>query len=74
MQDKSGREYAKLSALNPGDRIELDSGFTCAQPGYHTVFQSDDGLYFRCTHGRHYLKGQCDDNEYCIGIYIPHVE
>lgn len=28
-KDKNGREYAKLSELKVGDKLEIDGGFTC---------------------------------------------
>ena len=64
--DKQGRPYAKVSEIGRGDRIELDSGFTCAA-GESIVLYSD-GLYFPCSHGRHYLSGQEKDGYY-VGIY-----
>lgn len=67
--DREGREWAKLSELKDGDKISLDTGFTCAE-GQHTVHCDDDkGLYFRCAHGRHYLSGQVYDGDHCIGVY-----
>ena len=33
------------------------------------VYQADDGLYLLCARGRHYLSGQADDGEHCVGVY-----
>lgn len=58
----------KLSDLQPGDKIKLDSGFTCAPASITEVLQADDGLYFKCSHGRHYLEGQERDDGELEGI------
>lgn len=76
--DSKGREWAKLSEINEGDMVELDEGFTCVQSGRHTVrFDHDaaqrygkaNGLYVDCKDGHHFLKGQADDGDHCVGIY-----
>ncbi len=67
-KDKYGREYAKLSALKDGDFIKIDSGFTCAPASVRSVRQDERGLYFKCSDGNHYLAGQADDGEHCVGI------
>ena len=67
--DNFGRAYAKLSELKQGDWIDLDSGFSCTEARHTIVLYDHDGLYYRCKHGRHYLIGQADDGEHCIGIY-----
>lgn len=72
MADKTGRKYAKLATIKHGDTIEIDSHFTCAQPGFHTAYDNGDGhLYFMCEDGKHYLDGQADDGIHCVGVYIP---
>jgi len=67
--DNAGRPYAKISELKEGDEIELDSGFTCQRQGVHFVHDDGGRLYFNCVEGRHFLDGQADDGEHCIGIY-----
>jgi hypothetical protein len=68
--DKSGRPYARLSELQIGDTVELDSGFTCATDGKAKVGVDERGPYFICGHGHHALKGQADDGEHCVGVYV----
>ena len=71
--DTSGRPYAKLSELRTGDCIELDESFDCHSPGIAIVFETKPGirLYFVCKYGFHFIDGQADDGEHCIGIYGP---
>jgi len=69
MLDKNGREYAKLSQLEPGDEIELDTGFTCHKAGMTYVRRDHNGLYFLCDEGHHYLNGQADNGEDLVGLY-----
>ena len=71
--DKNGREWAKLSQLNVGDKIECDSGFDCVDTGaVLTVQQDEDGKYIACDHGRHYLNGHLEtDGDHLVGVY-PH--
>jgi hypothetical protein len=68
--DTNGRLWAKMSDMKEGMTIELDSGFTCHAPGEVEVKLADDGFYFECEEGRHYLHGQADDGEHLIGIYM----
>ncbi len=68
--DKAGRAYAKLSELKPGDKVELDDGFTCHPAGVVILYQRN-GLYFDCHEGGHNLLGQADDGEHCVGVYGP---
>ena len=68
--DRQGRPWAKLSELKVGDIVELDGGFTCQEAGVATVHSDEDEkLYFICGDGRHYLSGQADDGEHCVGVY-----
>lgn len=83
MQDTRGREYAKLSDLKPGDRVQVDDGFEgCFLPWsilqvveekgelglYHNAPESAGGHEADCLH---MLEGQLSDEEedYLIGIY-----
>jgi hypothetical protein len=68
MEDVNGREYAKLSDLKEGDIVELDRDFSCMS-GIVEIFHSDDGLYFVCIYGRHYLIGQMEADGSLTGIY-----
>ena len=69
--DKQGRPWAKLSELKPGDTIELDAGFSCAHLGPREIVKDARGFYFICAQGSHYLDGQADDGEHCVGVYGP---
>lgn len=68
--DKQGRQWARLSELKEGDKIELDSGFTCAS-GRKILKVTPDGLAFDCAEGiaAHVISGQADDGEHCVGVY-----
>lgn len=80
-----GREWARLSNLKAGDRVELDDGFTCGIAGKTlTVLQDEDGLFVPCDGGdiseephatnerKHYLDGQISevDNDHLVGIWM----
>jgi hypothetical protein len=68
--DKHNRPWAKLSELKDGTEIELDGGFTCRKEGFAKVRADEKGeLYFTCREERHYLSGQADDGEHCVGVY-----
>jgi hypothetical protein len=68
--DVHGREYAKLSELKPGDRLEIDGGFPCIHRGRkRTVRRDEGGLFVGCLSGQHYLDGQADDGEHLVGMY-----
>lgn len=68
--DNNGRSYVKLSQLRVDSMIELDGDFTCADAGPVRVLHDGDGFYFICKDGHHYLAGQADDREHCVGVYI----
>ena len=70
MKDLHGRDYAKLSKLGVGDKIELDAGFTCHCKGTTYVrLDKHRQLYFLCDEAHHILSGQADNGEDLIGIY-----
>jgi hypothetical protein len=71
MQDKNGREWARLSQLMPGDEVQCDGGFTCLpNKAVATVKEDSDGKYISCDHGKHYLDGQLEtDGDSLIGLY-----
>lgn len=74
-----GREWAKLSALKAGDRVELDGGFTCGIAGKTLIVEEDeDGLFVPCGGAegereatQHYLDGQISevDNDHLVGVW-----
>lgn len=55
----------KLSELRMGDKVQLDTGFTCME-GVKEVQRSPDGLWIACDQGKHYLCADAEGN--CIGI------
>ena len=76
--DVDGREYARLSRLKAGDRIEADGGFTCMRPGAVLTVAADarGELYVPCDGpdddpdpGKHFLCGQADDGDHLVGMY-----
>jgi len=68
--DKFNRPYARLSALKPGDIVQVDGDFDCIQPWSRVpVLRSSHGLYVPCDKGHHYLDGQADDGDSLIGVY-----
>lgn len=67
--DINGHPWAKLSELKAGQEVQLDSGFPCAPKGNHIIQEDKVGLYFHCDDGRHYLRGQADNGEHCVGVY-----
>lgn len=70
--DVHGNAYAKLSELKEGDFVLIDGGFSCLSQGKAQVRADDSGrLFIPCSSGNHYLDGQADDGEHCVGIYGP---
>ena len=71
-QDANGVEWAKLSELTSGSCVKFDNGFTCLPSGVPMeVCSNDHGLFVPCSQGQHYLNGQADDGEHCVGVYGP---
>ena len=71
--DKTGRPYAQLSKLKPGDILEADAGFDCMDCGAHYPVKGNCNgeLYIECTSpSGHKLDGQADDGENLIGLYL----
>ena len=59
----------RLSTLQAGEQLQCDGGFTCVNRGeVVTVHEADDGLYFRCSGGRHYLRGHLDEDGCLVGL------
>lgn len=59
----------KFSEVREGDVLIADGGFTCIQTGSPLAVKADeDGLYFSCASGKHYLDGQEDENGDLIGL------
>lgn len=84
MKDTHGREYARLSDLKPGDKVQVDSGFTCTPDNVtRKVYAAKNGdLCIRCggpfevgetkdapqVHD-HALDGQLAYKDYLVGVY-----
>ncbi|RWN55867.1 MAG: hypothetical protein EOR99_35030 [Mesorhizobium sp.] len=67
-----GREWAKLSALKPGDQVRTDGGFSCGMSNATLAVGRDDrGLFVPCHVGHHYLDGQLSDvdNDHLVGVW-----
>ena len=60
---------AKVSEIKAGDVVVTDGSFTCMPRDQRKrVHANDDGeLFIHCDHGRHYLCGQTEGDEY-IGL------
>jgi hypothetical protein len=70
--DKNGREYARLSALKTGDKVQVDGDFDCMKPRSTKIVQQrvNGELYITCRRGVHALDGQLmGDQDHLIGIY-----
>lgn len=67
--DAKGLPYAKLSELRENEIVRLDEGFTCIGPGHVKLYKEAGELAFKCSAGHHFIRGQADDGETCIGIY-----
>jgi len=71
--DKNGKPWAKYGALRPGDHVIVADGFDCMPAGAMLEVQgnSHEGLWISCSHGRHSLLGQLDDDDNSLlGIYV----
>jgi hypothetical protein len=72
MHDLMGREYARMSQLHAGDKVQVDADLTCIQAG--SIAEVREGwegcFYVTCREGRHYLAGQLmSDDGSLVGIY-----
>lgn len=73
MQDKNGRPYATFDDLKPGDRVEVDGGFSCIPKGAKYIVENgeEDGLFITAGGHRHYLDGSLDftTQKFYMGVY-----
>ena len=61
--------YPKMWSIRLGDRLLTYGGFTCVPVNtVVTVEQDEQGLFFLCADGRHYLESQRDQNGECLGL------
>lgn len=58
----------KEGELKVGDKVVLDSGFTCRNSGPAYLEEDTNGLYFHCDSGKHYIDGQLDEDDVYIGL------
>ena len=68
--DTNGVPYARIDKIKAGDKVRIDSGFTCAPEGEHLVCDDGDGPYIVCSEGSHVLDGQVERaSGIMIGVY-----
>ena len=67
-----GPAVVPVSAVDIGMKLICDGGFTCMKEGaMKHVWGDKDGLFVRCTDGRHYLSGQIDESgENYVGFWL----
>lgn len=68
-----GREWAKLSELEPGDVLLADGDFTCGIANKERLVGKRDGeLFVTCNDGKHYLDGQLsdEDGDHLVGFWL----
>ena len=58
----------KYEDIKVGDKLVVDAGFTCLNPGVHVVEKDEDGLFIKCICGHHYLDGQIGSEGQLIGL------
>jgi hypothetical protein len=72
MRDLMGREYARMSRLHAGDKVQADGDFTCIAAGSVVEVHEGSGgdLYVPCNDEGHYLDGQLMSNaDSLVGLY-----
>ncbi len=61
--------FAKLADVHPRHVLVCDDRFDCVSPFTMLRIKEDEnGLYFKCTEGKHYLDGQADDDGVLEGL------
>ena len=58
----------KYSELKDGMVVWADDGFDCLNSGEHVVRDYHGEFYIECSHGKHFLEGQCDSDDTLVGI------
>jgi hypothetical protein len=59
-----------LHQVSVGDTLIADSGFTCLHNNQRVIVkQNERGEYVDCSHGRHYLDGQVNENGILVGLH-----
>ena len=63
------RPFIKISEVYEGCSIEVDGDFSCCREGeVFLVEEDEDGFFFRCSEGLHYIDGQIE-GDYYVGLY-----
>jgi hypothetical protein len=58
-----------LTDLKPGNKLTGFAHWGCIPPrAKRAVFFCEDGPYLQCSHGRHLLHGQQDDDGELVGL------
>lgn len=60
--------YLKETETKSGMIVEIN-GFACRPAGTTLIEEDESGLFFRCSHGKHYIKGQLNQGNY-VGLYL----
>jgi hypothetical protein len=61
--------YSKLFAIREGDCMLTFGGFSCIGPNVIVqIYRDENGLYFTCADGKHYLESQVDQDGYVLGL------
>ncbi len=69
MNDKQGREYARLSELKVGETIEVDKTFAGVEK-YRTILEDGGRLWVLCNEGQHFLDDEVmSDGDSLVGVY-----
>lgn len=67
-----GREWAKLSEIKEGDKLQVDADFTCMEDGdVKLVKKRKDGFYVECNEKIHLLDSQLshEDHDHLVGMW-----
>lgn len=63
-----------LQTPKVGMTVFTDDGFTCIGKGKVIIHSDENGFYFPCEVGRHYLDGQLSKDEngdpLFVGLYV----
>lgn len=64
------RQRQPLDAVQEGDYLQADDGFTCldANATYKVQQRTSGRLYIQCKEGIHYLDGQTDFSGNLVGL------
>lgn len=64
-------QAANKGQVANGSIVYPDDNFSCMQMNIRkAVFYCDDGLYIKCSHGKHFLDGQLNINNEYVGLSL----